>query len=165
MNVAVAFCHPVPGSFGAAVRDTVIANLDPAATRSVDLYAGEDLPRTFADEDEQTLRWARAVVLVYPTWWGSIPAPLMGWIEAGLEKQAWANLDRVVAVTTHGSSRFVNTFTGGTGRRIVMRGLPRQMAIGAIGHFIALYSMDTIDDEDRRRFLDSLPDQLDRALA
>lgn len=164
MNVAVVFCHPVPGSFGAAVRDTVVAHLDPTATRCLDLYDGADLPRAFTDEDEQTLRWSRAVVLVYPTWWGTMPAPLMGWIEAGLEREAWANLERAVAVTTHGSSRFVNTFTGGTGRRIVMRGLPRQMAIGAIGRFIALYSMDTIDDEARGRFLTSLPAQLDRAL-
>lgn len=164
MTVAVVFCHPVPGSFGATVRDEVVAHLEGPA-RTIDLYDGADLPRVFTDADERTLQWSRAVVLVYPTWWGSLPAPLMGWIEAGLDRQAWTDIDRVVAVTTHGSSRFVNTFTGGTGRRIVMRGLPRQMAIGAIGHFIALYSMDTIDDEARRRFLDTLPAQLDRALS
>lgn len=165
MNVAVVFCHPVPGSFGGAVRDKIAAHLDPVAFRILDLYDGADLPRSFADEDEQTLRWSRGMVLVYPTWWGTLPAPLMAWVEAGLERDAWTGLERVVAVTTHGSSRFVNTFTGGTGRRIVMRGLPRQMAIGAIGHFIALYSMDTIDDDARRRFLESLPSQLDQALS
>lgn len=165
MNVAVVFCHPVPGSFGSAVRDEIVAILDPDITRTIDLYDGADLPRSFTDQDEQTLRWSRAVVLVYPTWWGTLPAPLMGWIEAGLERTAWADVERVVAVSSHGSSRFVNTFTGGTGRRIVMRGLPRQMAVGAIGHFIGLYSMDTIDDDARRQFLDTLPSQLDRALA
>lgn len=165
MNVALVSCHPVAGSFGAAVRDTAHSSLDPEAVTMIDLYDGGELPREFSEEDERTLTWARAVVLVYPTWWGSLPAPLMGWIEAGLERDSWANIERVVAVATHGSSRFVNRFTGGTGRRIVMRGLPRQMGVGSSGRFIALYAMDTIDDGARRQFLDSLPSQLDRALA
>lgn len=163
--MAVVFCHPVPTSFCASVRDAVESALDRHEVRRVDLYDGADLPRSFADDDFELLSWARAVVLIYPTWWGTLPAPLMGWIEDGLEREAWAGLERVVAVTTHGSSRFVNRLSGGTGRRIVMRGLPLQMALGASGRFIALYSMDTIDDDARQRFLDSLPDQLNQALA
>ncbi|MDX1448440.1 MAG: NAD(P)H-dependent oxidoreductase [Acidimicrobiia bacterium] len=164
MNVLLVFCHPVPGSFGAAVRDKVQSILDADRLRAIDLYDGNELPRSFSDEDARDLAWARAVILIYPTWWGTLPAPLMGWIEEGLERSAWENLERVVAVTTHGSSRFVNRFTGGTGRRIVMRGLPRQMTFGASGRFIALYSMDQIDDTRRAKFLDSLPSELDRAL-
>lgn len=139
--------------------------LDQHEVRPVDLYDGTDLPRSFTDDDVGLLSWARAVLLIYPTWWGTLPAPLMGWIEHGLDREAWAGLDRVVAVTTHGSSRFVNRLSGGTGRRIVMRGLPLQMALGASGRFIALYSMDTIDDYARHRFLQSLPDQLNQALS
>ena len=164
MNVLVVFCHPVPDSFGACLRDRTVAALATHDTRVIDLYDGHDLPREFDPDDLQTLRWANALVLVYPTWWASLPAPLMGWIETGLDQGGWRHLTRVVAVTTAGSSRLVNLLTGGVGRRIVRRGLPRLMASGAYGRFIPLYSMDTIDDTTRREFLDSLPAALARAL-
>ena len=46
---------------------------------------------------------------------------LMGGVEDGLDRQAWQHLSRVVAVTTHGSSRLLNAVTGGSGRRIIRR--------------------------------------------
>lgn len=164
MNVLVVFCHPVPDSFGACLRDATVAALESHETQVTDLYAGHNLPRAFADEDMDALQWANTIVLVYPTWWASLPAPLMGWIEAGLDRDGWRHLTRVVAVTTHGSSRLVNLATGGVGRRIVRRGLPRLMAPDAYGRFIPLYGMDTIDDDARRDFLKSLPAALIRAL-
>ena len=164
MNVVVAFCHPVPESFGARLRDATVLALAAHETRVIDLYDGRDLPGEFDEAAEDALAWASAIVLVYPTWWASLPAPLMAWVEAGLERDRWGHLTRVVAVTTHGSSRMVNMLTGGVGRRIVRRGLPRLMAPGAYGRFLPLYGMDTIDDAARRRFLESLPTTLTRAL-
>ncbi|MEX1006010.1 MAG: NAD(P)H-dependent oxidoreductase [Acidimicrobiia bacterium] len=164
MNVLVAFCHPVPDSFGACLRDATVASLGAHETEVIDLYEGRDLPRGFTDEDAATLAWANAVILIYPTWWASLPAPLMGWVEAGLDRDGWSHLRRVVAITTHGSSRLVNVLTGGVGRRIVRRGLPRLMATGAYGRFIPLFGMDTIDDTTRHEFLESLPPALTRAL-
>lgn len=162
MNALVVFCHPVPDSFGAAVRDAILGTVPD--TRQIDLYAGHELPRGFDGSDAAALRWAEAVVLVYPTWWSSFPAPLMAWVEAGLEVGGWSHLQRVVAVTTHGSSRLVNMLTGGIGRRVVRRGLPTQMADGAHGRFIALYEMDRIDDDERLRFLERVPDRVRTAL-
>lgn len=162
MKVLAVFCHPVPDSFGAGIRDFVTIALPDV--RTIDLYSGADLPRDFADADGEALSWAEAVVLVYPTWWATLPAPLMGWVEDGLEQDRWRHLTRVVAITTHGSSRLVNLVTGGIGRRIVRRGLPKMMAANAQGRFIGLYSMDTIGDEERTKFLDSLPLALHRAL-
>ena len=163
VKTLLVFCHPLPDSFGSDVRDCCVAAL--GNIRTVDLYDGRDLPRRFSDDDAADLGWADAVVLVYPTWWGSFPAPLGDWIETSLERGAWRHLSRVVAVTTHGSSRMVNMLTGGIGERIVRRGLPRQMAPGAYGRFVALYSMDTIDDDHRAAFLRSLPALLDKSLA
>jgi NAD(P)H dehydrogenase (quinone) len=165
VNVLVVFCHPVPDSFGAALRDAAVAALVAHETKVVDLYEGRDLPREFDDGDAKALEWANAIVLVYPTWWASLPAPLMGWVEAGLESDRWRHLTRVVAVTTHGSSGMVNMVTGGVGRRIVRRGLPRVMASDAYGRFIPLYSMDTISDTARLDFLESLPTALTHALS
>lgn len=164
MRTLVVFCHPVPDSFGAALADVTVTVVSPDV-RLVDLYDGRDLPRGFDPADEAALAWAEAVVLVYPTWWSSLPAPLMGWVEDGLDRQAWQHLSRVVAVTTHGSSRLLNAVTGGSGRRIIRRGLPRLMAPGASGRFIALYGMDTIDDAARHAFLAALPSELTLALA
>jgi NAD(P)H dehydrogenase (quinone) len=162
VRTLVAFCHPVPYSYGAHLRDQVLSALD--EVRLVDLYDGHDLPRGFLDGDGDDLAWAEAVVLVYPTWWSSLPAPLMEWIETGLEHDLWRHLERVVAVTTHGSSRFVNIATGQIGRRIVRRGLPAYMAPGSKGRFIALYRMDRIGDDDRRKFSDHLATRLPRTL-
>jgi NAD(P)H dehydrogenase (quinone) len=164
MNVLVAFCHPIPDSFGACLRDITVAALAAHETKVIDLYDSHDLPREFDDMDADALEWANAVILVYPTWWASLPAPLMSWIEAGLDRDGWRHLRRVVAVTTHGSSRLVNLVTGGVGRRIVRRGLPRLMSPDAYGRFIPLYGMDTIDDSTRRDFLESLPTALTHAL-
>lgn len=164
MRVVVVFCHPVPDSFGAHVRDTALEALTAHETRLVDLYAGADLPRSFDDDDSEVLTWAEAVVLVYPTWWSSLPAPLMGWVEEGLDRDLWRHLSRVVAITTHGSSRLVNWVTGGIGRRVVQQGLPKMMGPESFGRVIALYSMDTIDDAEREQFCASLPETLTNAL-
>ena len=164
MRTLVVFCNPVPDSFGACVRDEIISSISPHEARLVDLYGGRDLPRPFGQHDVGALQWAEAVVLTYPTFWSSFPAPLMAWVEDGLDRELWRGIHRVVAVATHGSSRLVNMLSGGIDRRIVRRGLPRLMAPGAYGRFIALYSMDTIDDDQRRKFLASLPLTLGGAL-
>jgi NAD(P)H dehydrogenase (quinone) len=164
VRTLIVFCHPLPDSFGSCVRDTCATALEGHEVRSVDLYDGRDLPRSFSDGDASALEWARAVVLVYPTWWGSFPAPLGDWIESGLEREAWRNVSRVVAVTTHGSSRMVNVLSGGIGERVVRRGLPGRMAPEAYGRFVALYSMDTIDDDARAAFLKRLPGELEKSL-
>jgi NAD(P)H dehydrogenase (quinone) len=162
VRTLVAFCHPVPYSYGAHLRDQVLSAVD--EVRLVDLYGGNDLPRRFLDADGDDLAWAEAVVLVYPTWWSSLPAPLMEWVEAGLERDLWRHLVRVVAVTTHGSSRLVNIATGQIGRRIVRRGLPAYMASQSKGRFIALYRMDGISQVRRRKFAEHLVTRLPRAL-
>lgn len=157
MNVLVVFCHPVPHSYGAHLRDRIVSGLDPHRATSIDLYAGDEMPRPFDDAlDRPPLEQADALVLVYPTWWSSLPAALMAWLEEALERGLLAHMTRLVAVTTHGSSRLVNRLSGGVGRRIVERGFPRQMSPGTRATFVAVYSMDRIGDEDRRRFADGV---------
>lgn len=164
MRVLVVLCHPVPGSFGAHLRDVAVGALEPGhETATIDLYGGFDLPP--GDLDDAPLDTAEGVVLVYPTWWSSLPAPLMAWVEDTLEAGRWSHVQRLVAVTTHGSSRWVNAVTGHIGRSIVLRGIPAQMAEGATGTFLALYGMDRIDDDRRRRFVAHVERRLRAAFA
>lgn len=99
MRALLVYCHPVPESFNAAVRDATIRGLTSAGYEVdlLDLYAegfdpvlsAEDRRnyltpeingRHVADHLERVKR-ADALVFVYPTWWYSQPAMLKGWID------------------------------------------------------------------------------------
>jgi NAD(P)H dehydrogenase (quinone) len=99
MRALVVFAHPVPESFGAAVRDTVVASLKRSGheVRLLDLYESGFDPIMRADErrvyndpvvnerpvaDQLVhIKWCEILVFVYPTWWYGPPAMLKGWLE------------------------------------------------------------------------------------
>lgn len=99
MRALVVYCHPRETSFTAAVRDTVLAQLDAAgaAVRVLDLYARQFNPILSAKEHEgyencpencapvqqdvDDLRWCDTLIFVYPTWWYGLPAILKGWLD------------------------------------------------------------------------------------
>lgn len=99
MRALVIYSHPVPESFNAAVRDTVMETLNAAGheTRLLDLHAmgfdpvlGTDERRRYHDAgvNEDPVRehldhilWAEMLVFVYPTWWYGLPAMLKGWLD------------------------------------------------------------------------------------
>ncbi len=99
MRTLVIYSHPVPESFNAAVRDTVMETLAEAGheTRLLDLYAmgfepimGPEERRRYHDQgdNEDPVRehldhilWAEMLVFVYPTWWYGLPAMLKGWLD------------------------------------------------------------------------------------
>jgi NAD(P)H dehydrogenase (quinone) len=113
------------------------------------------------------LAWCQMLVLVYPTWWGGQPARLKGWIDrVWMNGVAWelpegANqlrgrlrgLRRIVVVTTHGSSKFVNALQGEPGKRVVSRSLRLMCSPFTRVTWLAAYGMDAADDDDRRRFI------------
>ena len=86
MHVLMIACHPRADSYSAALRDTARAALEAAghAVRLHDLHADGFVPVMSAAEHRVTntpganeaciareaadLRWAEALVLVYPTW-------------------------------------------------------------------------------------------------
>lgn len=161
MRALVVFCHPCDDSYGAHLRDRVLSALPDA--RLIDIYDGAELPGPPTGREH--LAWAEALVLVYPTWWSSMPAPLIAWVQTMLEdRHAFGHIRRIAVVTTHGSGRIVNTLEGGVGRRMVLGGLRRLAHPDCRARFIALYSMDRIDDEQRRRFADTVGSKVLRAL-
>lgn len=99
MRILVVYCHPLEGSFNAAVRDRVLKGLEAANhdVRLFDLYGmgfdpvltaqGRADYHTPGKNEEQVaehleaLRWCEGLVFVYPTWWYGPPAMLKGWLE------------------------------------------------------------------------------------
>ena len=99
MRVLVVYAHPVPESFGAALRDVVIKALETGGheVRLVDLNAIGFNPVMSADERRHHfdrgvneapvadqvahIKWCEALVFVYPTWWYGLPAILKGWLD------------------------------------------------------------------------------------
>ncbi len=99
MSALVVYCHPSEGSFTAAVRDLVLAELSRAGveTEVIDLYAEGFDPVLSAGEwtgylrspgniapvtgHVAKVRAADTLIFVYPTWWYAQPALLKGWLD------------------------------------------------------------------------------------
>lgn len=193
MNVLVVYCHPNPQSFVHACLERALTGLAASGhvVRLTDLYAdgfdpvmsaaeraahsepgvGPDLAR-YADD----LAWAEALVFVYPTWWGGLPAMLKGWIDrvwvAGV---AWelppgsavlrprlTNVRRIVAVTTHGSPKHVNVLEGEGGKRTLFRSIRLMCSPRTRTTWCAMYGVDTAPAGARVRFLDRVERTLGR---
>lgn len=165
MTAVVVYAHPSASSYTAAVLDRVRLALlaDDAPVTVIDLWAeGFDplaLPRTVSDAHLGALRQATTLVLVYPTWWSGQPAILTGWLGA-LPADALRSVERLVAVTSHGSSKWVNMLEGETGRRIVHRVLRRRCAPKARVEWIALYGIDRAGERQRLAFLERVGREL-----
>lgn len=95
----IVFCHPVPDSYGAALRDAVLRGLDRAGIEAdlIDLYA-EGFQPALSEEERRNyhtpglnrlpvaghldrVKAADALVFVAPTWWYGPPAMLKGWLD------------------------------------------------------------------------------------
>jgi putative NADPH-quinone reductase len=158
-------------------------------TRLTDLYADGFTPEMSADERRthadggvdpelqhyaDDLAWAEALVLVYPTWWSGQPAMLKGWIDrlwvAGV---AWTQPDgarvprplltrirRIVVVTTHGSSKLINSLQGEAGKRTALRSIRSMCSRRTRTTWCALYAIDTCGEPKRTEYLDRVENTL-----
>lgn len=185
MRVLIIYCHPEPVSFTAAIRDEALRALAAAhhEARVIDLY-GEDFNPTLSQAQWQAyhtagdnevgiaahlehLRWAEALVFVYPTWWYAQPAMLKGWLDRVWVPHAtfkmpagnapitrvMTNIKHIVAITSLGSPGWWWRIVGEPGRKLLMRGL------GALCHprvkrtWLALHRIDTAPASERELFL------------
>ena len=150
----------------------------------IDLYADNFDPRLDAYEHRnhrepaevkpylatvaEQLRRCELLVVVYPTWWGGQPAMLKGWFE-----RVWVNdiasrvrtdgrpptplltnIRRIVAVTTHGSSKWLNAIEGESGKRFLKRALRASVGTRCRVEWLALYRVDRSTERDRTAFLE-----------
>lgn len=98
MNVLIVYAHPNPKSFCHAimetakeafekkggivrVRDLYALHFNPVLTSSdfISLKQGQ-VPDDIAIEQEQ-VKWAKLIVMIYPIWWTSMPAILKGYLD------------------------------------------------------------------------------------
>lgn len=114
------------------------------------------------------LGWCDALVLAYPTWWSGQPAMLKGWIDrvwvrgvaydlppgSNRIRPRLKNIRRLVVLTTHGSSKWMNTLQGEGGKRVAFRSLRVLCHPLTRTKWLALYAIDTCTPDDRQRFLD-----------
>ena len=185
MRTLVVYCHPNPDSFGAAMRDRTLAGLRKAGhdVRLTDLYAEGFEPELTADEIAHhhepgvaagleryadDLRWAEAIVFVYPTWWSGQPAMLKGWMDrvwasgvawelpegSNLVKPLLRDVRRLLIVTSHGSSKWVNILEGESGKRTIIRSLRAMCSRRVRTRWVAIYGIDTCSSAKRAAFLD-----------
>jgi putative NADPH-quinone reductase len=185
MRVLIIYCHPVPESFCAAVRDAAVETLTARGwtVRLLDLYAEGFDPVLGADERRsyherapadpalaphaENLKWAQAVLFVYPTWWYGLPAMLKGWLD-----RVWAtevafrlppdggriislvpHITRIGVVTTCGATWWISFLMGQPGRKTILRGMRALCAPTARTLYVAHYDMDRATSESRAAFL------------
>jgi putative NADPH-quinone reductase len=126
----------------------------------------------------EDLQWCEALVLVYPTWWSAQPAMLKGWFDRVFVRDvAWElpegakrlkpklkNIKKLVIVTTHGSSKFVNSVQGESGKRIILRSIRLMFHWRARTHWLAIYKIDGADTQSRKLAIEKLRRRVKRAL-
>lgn len=98
MRALLIHCHPSPESFTAGICALTqrVLREGGAAVQALDLYAEGFDPvlsregwegyrdaraRAPVARHVEALRWADALVFVYPTWWYGLPAMLKGWLD------------------------------------------------------------------------------------
>jgi NAD(P)H dehydrogenase (quinone) len=186
MKVHVIYAHPIEESFSAAIHRTVIETLARSGheVRDLDLYACGFDPRLSRQEllahytpglnevgvkdHVENLRWADALVFLFPTWWYGMPAILKGYLDrvwlpgvafhlpadGGRIRPGLTNIAKLAAVTTHGSPWwFMKFWMREPGKAVLFRGLKPLLAPGCRKAWLAHGSMDKSTPESRRRFL------------
>lgn len=187
MRCLVVYCHPVPESFCAAIRDATVETLRARGdeVRLVDLYAEGFDPVMHADERRaynegapndpalaphvERLRWAEAILLVYPTWWYGPPALLKGWFDRvwakdvafslggdGRIEPLMTHVGKVGVVTTCGAPYWWSFLVGQPGRKMIMRGMRANCARRCRTMYLAHYLMDVSTPQSRAAFLDKV---------
>lgn len=194
VNALVVYVHPRSDSFAAAVRDRVLDVLETEGHRTavLDLYSEGFDPRLTAEEHRlhrappeskpqiathvALVRSCDTLVLVYPTWWSTLPAMLKGWFERvwvnGVAAEVHddgrppspllTNIRRIVVVTTHGSPKWLNAVQGESGKRFAKRSLRASVNRRCRVHWIALYGIDRSSAQQRSQFLERVSRRLAR---
>jgi putative NADPH-quinone reductase len=193
MKVLVVYCHPVPESFCAALRDAAVETLRGAGhdLRLIDLYAENFNPVMCCDERRgyndrppddpslephiEAIRWAEAILFVYPTWWYGLPAMLKGWLD-----RVWAtdvafslsadggivprmtHIRKLGIVTTCGAPWWLSQLIGHPGRKTILRGIRALCGTRCRTLFMAHYRMDASTPQSRAAYLGKVKKRLAR---
>lgn len=138
MTTAVVQAHPVEDSFNGALLARVLGGLEQSGDPFEVFQIGlGDRPRA------EDLNGADRLVLVYPTWWGGQPAMLLAWIQDMLSQpESLADVRRLVAVTSLGSSQLLNRIQGEWGRDNLSHRVLAACCDGATFEWMPFYKID-----------------------
>lgn len=167
-RAVVVYAHPCYDSFVAAMRVAAVAGLVRAGhdVTVLDLHRdGIDITGPIPEAHLAALGEADVFVVVYPTWWGGQPAILTAWLGliVDLPGRVLPRARRVVAVTSHGSSKLSNALGGRPGYHVLRRFTAITCAPGAKRDFVGFYEIDTADAAARTAFLDRVTERLSAA--
>jgi NAD(P)H dehydrogenase (quinone) len=150
------------------LTDLYAMRFDPVLSKREQARHLEPGPDPSVADHAADLQWCQQLVLIYPTWWSGQPAMLKGWFDRVLVKDVafelppdsnrihakLRNVRRIVAITTHGSSKLINALEGEVGKRMVTRTLRAVCHPLARTRWIALYGIDTATDAQKAAFLE-----------
>jgi NAD(P)H dehydrogenase (quinone) len=145
-------------------EDELVADFDPATA--------EPLVASYV---ARLLR-CDVLVFVHPTWWGGPPAIVKGWLDRVVRPGAaydrvpgtdrirgrLRNIRRLVMVTTHGSSKIVNTIQGEPGRHAVLRDLRLLCRRRCRTTWLPFYGSDLAERSEHAVFLERVHDAMAR---
>lgn len=158
MTTLVLQAHPLEDSYNAAVLDVVIESL-------ADADEPFDVVRMCQSASPSTAQLVAAdtLIIVAPTWWGSMPAVVWDWIQSDLvdwidgqgdhKTSPLRGITDLIVVPTHGSSRLVNTLQGEPGRNLWRRTVLRLCDGSAEFHWVSLYKLDRRSTSELEMFL------------
>jgi putative NADPH-quinone reductase len=120
------------------------------------------------------VKWAEALVFIYPTWWYGLPAILKGWLDRvwipyvtftlpdGNEpiRGLMRNIVRIVGISTSGASRLWLAFIGNPGRRTITRGVRALCHPRCRTLWLAHYNIDHSTAHSREAFLEQVGREL-----
>jgi putative NADPH-quinone reductase len=164
-QAVVVYAHPCYDSFAASMRVAAVAGLVRAGheVTVLDLHRdGLDITGPIPEDHLDALAGAEVFVLVYPTWWGGQPAILTAWLGliVDLPNRGLPRARRVIAVTSHGSSKLSNALGGRPGYHVLRQFTAIACAPRATRNFIGFYEIDTADAAARTAFLDRVTERL-----
>ncbi|SDD47112.1 NAD(P)H-dependent oxidoreductase [Ruegeria marina] len=187
MRVLIVFAHPSEQSYGAALLATANEALvqNGHDVQVIDLYRTnfdpvlslQDWNDYISDTGRliekvsphvEAMRWAEALVLVYPTWMYGPPAILKGWLERvwlpgvafdipdGLKKRARGKLQNIksfTVITTSGSPWWWLRLIRDPGRSLLARGYRVLFHPHCRMRWLQLHDMNHRSGPDRARFI------------
>jgi NAD(P)H dehydrogenase (quinone) len=183
MRVLVLYAHPNPESFGAAVKDQVVASLS-AAGHEVDLcdlnaegfnpvlscaervgYHDLATNRDPVASYVARVQAAQGLILVHPVWNFGLPAILKGFLDRvflpgvsfrlvdGRVKPNLQHITLLGTVTTYGAHRWRAFAAGDPPRKYATRALRATVSPTARSFYLAHYDMNRSTPETRAAFL------------
>ncbi|WP_264214390.1 NAD(P)H-dependent oxidoreductase [Leisingera thetidis] len=187
MRVLIVFAHPSEESYSAAllaaanealvqnghdvqVIDLYRAKFDPVLSLQDWNDYASDTGRLIekVSPHVEAMKWAEALVLVYPTWMYGPPAILKGWLERvwlpgvafdipeGLKKRARGKLQNIrsfTVITTSGSPWWWLRLIRDPGRSMLARGYRVLFHPLCRMRWLQLHDMNHRSDRDRAKFL------------